>query len=61
MDKLIGNDIREFAIYVAERVPADFGTEDVKQLTSFLWSMLRQYRKDRKSAAELLNHPFLLG
>lgn len=60
MDKLIGNDIRELATYIAEKLPADFGMEDVEQLTSFLWSMLRQYPEDRKTTTELLNDPFLL-
>lgn len=48
-----------FASYLSERLPPDFGAENIEQLTDFLWLMLQERPRDRKSATELLGHPFL--
>ena len=47
-------------MYIRERVPTDFGPGDTEKLADFLWSMLQERAEDRKSTAELLNHPFLV-
>lgn len=60
MDNLFKNGIHEFAMYIRERVPTDFGPGDTEKLADFLWSMLQERAEDRKSTAELLNHPFLV-
>ncbi|KAK9357847.1 kinase-like domain-containing protein [Lipomyces starkeyi] len=50
-----------FTIYLSERLPSDFGVENVQQLASFLLSMLQRLPQERKSTTELLIHPFVLG
>jgi serine/threonine protein kinase len=45
--------------HLADRLPANFGTTNIKSFASFLWSMLQHDPQKRKSAAELLYHPFL--
>ncbi|KAK9429959.1 kinase-like domain-containing protein [Lipomyces doorenjongii] len=50
-----------FTTYLSKRLPADFGVENTQQLASFLLSMLQRLPRERKSATELLVHPFLLG
>jgi serine/threonine protein kinase len=42
-----------------DRLPANFGATSIKTFASFLWPMLQQDPEKRKSAAELLHHPFL--
>lgn len=61
MDNFFANGIQEFAMYIRDRIPTDFGPEDTEKLADFLWSMLQERAEDRKSTAELLNHTFLVG
>ncbi|KAK6820029.1 hypothetical protein RU639_007085 [Aspergillus parasiticus] len=48
-----------FTKYLADRLPADFGAENIERLASFLSGMLQENAHKRMSTAELLNHPFL--
>ncbi|PLB51214.1 serine protein kinase [Aspergillus steynii IBT 23096] len=52
---------QKFAVYISERLPADFGKENSEKFANFLWSMLQERPEDRESAAELLSHSFLVG
>lgn len=61
MHNLIENGSQKFAAYISERLPKDFGTENVEQLAHFLWSMLQKNPQDRKPTAVLLDHPFIGG
>lgn len=61
MRNLFENGIQKFAIHLRERIPTDFGQEDMEKLADFLWSMLQECAEDRKSTAELLSHPFIAG
>lgn len=59
--KLVEDGSQKFAVYISEKLPDDFGTENVQQLAHFLWSMVQECPQDRKSTAVLLNHPFIVG
>lgn len=61
MHKIIENGSQQFAVYISERLPGDFGTENIEKLARFLWSMLQDRPQDRESIAVLLNDPFLVG
>lgn len=61
MHKFIENGSQKFAAYISERLPNDFGTENVVQLAHFLWSMLQESPQDRKPTTALLHHPFIAG
>jgi serine/threonine-protein kinase SRPK3 len=50
-----------FTKYLMDRLPPDFGAENIQRLASFLWSMLRPDPQTRMSTTELLKHPFLIG
>ncbi|KAG2415089.1 hypothetical protein HFD88_006280 [Aspergillus terreus] len=52
---------QEFAAYVKERLPGDFGSENAHSLASFLWAMLQVSPERRLPAKDLLSAPFLLG
>jgi hypothetical protein len=51
----------EFAAYVKERLPGDFGSENAHSLASFLLDMLQISPERRLPAKDLLSAPFLLG
>ncbi|OOO05666.1 protein kinase [Aspergillus oryzae] len=48
-----------FTQYLTDRLPADFGAENLERLASFLSGMLQEKAQKRMSTAELLRHPFL--
>lgn len=52
---------QEFAAYVKERLPGDFGSENAHSLASFLLDMLQISPERRLPAKDLLSAPFLLG
>lgn len=56
-----GSMYRGFAAYLMDRLPSDFGPENMRNLASFLESMLQRDPQSRKSAAVLLQHPFPAG
>ncbi|EDN03941.1 hypothetical protein I7I51_05199 [Histoplasma capsulatum] len=47
--------------HLTERLPYDFGAENVEHLASFLWLMLQQNPQRRMPTTKLLNHLFLVG
>ncbi|GIJ97978.1 hypothetical protein Aspvir_000086 [Aspergillus viridinutans] len=49
-----------FTKYLMDRLPSDFGAENIQRLASFLWLMLRPDPQKRISTTKLLNHPFLI-
>ncbi|KZF23983.1 serine protein kinase [Xylona heveae TC161] len=59
MNEFFANGSQGFSVYLSERLPPDFGAENLTQLTSFLWSMLQRDPQDRKTTTELLNDSFL--
>lgn len=61
MHKFIGNGSQQFAVYLSERLPEDFGVDNLEKLAHLLWTMLQERPQDRKSLAVLLNDPFLVG
>ncbi|RAQ48421.1 hypothetical protein AFGD_008417 [Aspergillus flavus] len=48
-----------FTQYLTDRLPADFGAENLERLVSFISGMLQENAQQRMSTAELLRHPFL--
>ncbi|KAL2376101.1 hypothetical protein RJZ90_007725 [Blastomyces dermatitidis] len=50
-----------FTKHLTDRLPYDFGTENVQHLVSFLSLMLQQNPQRRMPITKLLNHPFLVG
>ncbi|KAI2672740.1 hypothetical protein DTO013E5_5497 [Penicillium roqueforti] len=61
MRSLFEHGNEKFAIYISERLPADFGKDNTEKLADFLWSTLQERPEDRESITGLLNHPFLVG
>lgn len=59
--KLIENGSQKFAAYNSEKLPNNFGIENVAQLAYFLWSMLQENPQNRKPTTALLDHPFIVG
>ncbi|KAJ5090328.1 hypothetical protein N7532_009012, partial [Penicillium argentinense] len=57
--KLFENGFQNFATFLGERLPTEFGTENISQLADILWSMLQELPRNRKTATELLSHSFL--
>lgn len=50
-----------FTKYLTDRLPFDFGAENVQHLVSFLSLMLQQNPQRRLPTTKLLNHLFLVG
>ncbi|RAH67894.1 serine protein kinase [Aspergillus aculeatinus CBS 121060] len=50
-----------FMRYLSDRLPISFGAKNVKTLASFLSHMLQVSPRDRLSASDLLQTPFLLS
>ncbi|PYH88660.1 serine protein kinase [Aspergillus ellipticus CBS 707.79] len=50
-----------FVKHLTDRLPPDFGAENIQHLASFLGLMLQQDPLKRMSTVELLKHPFLVG
>ncbi|ODH45502.1 CMGC/SRPK protein kinase [Paracoccidioides brasiliensis] len=50
-----------FTKHLTDRLPYDFGAENVEHLASFLWLMLQQNPQRRMPTTKLLNHLFLVG
>ncbi|OJD14707.1 CMGC/SRPK protein kinase [Emergomyces pasteurianus Ep9510] len=50
-----------FTKHLTDRLPSDFGVENVQHLVSFLSLMLQQNPQRRMPTTKLLNHPFLVG
>ncbi|KAJ5773606.1 hypothetical protein N7457_008502 [Penicillium paradoxum] len=61
MHELFEQGNQKFAIYISERLPADFGKENTEKLANFLWSALQERPEERESTTRLLNHSFLVG
>ncbi|PWY87446.1 serine protein kinase [Aspergillus heteromorphus CBS 117.55] len=64
INQLLGDEKRtreHFTRYLRDRLPTDFGGEDLWLLVSFLLSMLQIEPKKRLSVEKLLSHPFLMG
>ncbi|KAL4922941.1 serine protein kinase [Aspergillus undulatus] len=61
INQLFGNENtdRGFVKYLSDRLPPDFGTENIQQLASLLSLMLQIDPRKRASAGDLINHPFL--
>jgi serine/threonine-protein kinase SRPK3 len=63
IDKVLGKNgemHERFTNHLKDRLPSDFGAENIQHLTSFLLSMLQRDPQKRKSTTELLNYPFLI-
>ncbi|OJI81370.1 hypothetical protein ASPTUDRAFT_32781 [Aspergillus tubingensis CBS 134.48] len=62
IEKRLGsnNQDAEFAEYLRERLPENFGAENVESLASFLLCILQIDPRERLSAKELLRTPFML-
>ncbi|KAJ5975399.1 hypothetical protein N7481_009106 [Penicillium waksmanii] len=61
MHDLFEGGILQFALHIREKIPPDFGEEESENLANLLWAMLQECAEDRKSTAELLSHPFIVG
>ncbi|KAI9926334.1 hypothetical protein MW887_004098 [Aspergillus wentii] len=58
VDRILQTDA-SFTQHLTERLPSDFGTENIQQLSSLLLLMLQKNPKQRVSTGDLLCHPFL--
>lgn len=56
IERVLGSD---FIKHLRDRLPPDFGDENVRSLASFLLSMLQRDPQKRMSTTELLRYPFL--
>lgn len=64
IDRVLNQDSqmnKDFISYMTERLPSDFGAENIQRLTSFLSLMLQKDPQRRTPATKLLNQPFLTG
>lgn len=62
ISQLLGEDghvSESFVRHLTDRLPPDFGAENIQNLASFLWSTLHQDPQLRVTTSTLLNHPFL--
>lgn len=62
LDQMLDQDgqIRErLTKHLMDRLPPDFGIENIRHLASFLSLMLQESPRVRASTAELLSHPCL--
>ncbi|KAJ5690803.1 hypothetical protein N7462_005195 [Penicillium macrosclerotiorum] len=60
MNDFFDGGISRFTMHIRGKIPADFGQDESENLVDFLWAMLQECAEARKSAAELLNHPFIV-
>lgn len=50
-----------FVKHLTDRLPPDFGAQNIQHLASLLWLMLQQDPTKRTTTAKLLSHPFLVA
>lgn len=63
IDRILKKDgqvLESFMKHLTERLPSDFGTQNVQRLASFLLLMLELDPSRRMSTTRLLDHPFLV-